>query len=94
MGRIAEHPHIAWFALGGESGGESTFLLSHLVHIARQHSYLTLLLFLLENWGTSRNYQHACLLPTLSDLGSSSVCDPFLKPWIPESVLLVCSRGS
>lgn len=55
MGRIAEHPHIAWFALGGESGGESTFLLSHLVHIAHQHSYLTLLLFLLENWGTSRN---------------------------------------
>lgn len=55
MGRIAEHRHTAWLALGGESGGESTFLLSHLVHIAHQHSYLTLLLFLLENCGTSRN---------------------------------------
>lgn len=55
MGRIAEHRHTAWLALGGESGGESTFLLSHLVHIAHQHSYLTLLLFLLENCGASRN---------------------------------------
>lgn len=25
------------------------------MHITHQHSYLTLLLFLLENWGTSRN---------------------------------------
>lgn len=55
MGRIAEHRHTAWLAPGGESGGESTFVLSHLVHIAHQHSYLTLSLFLLENCGASRN---------------------------------------